>query len=87
MAEAQQFSSTAEIEVERLRSKLLEYEGDAHKSEELIRTVNLMKTQLAEAEVSHRSAQEAVDSKQVSNSHYIVKIEERKGRQFPFVCL
>ena len=66
MAEAQQFSSTAELEVQRLRDKLLEYEGDAHKSEELARTVNLMKSQLAEAEISHRSAQEAVDSKQVS---------------------
>ncbi|GAU89046.1 hypothetical protein RvY_01642 [Ramazzottius varieornatus] len=80
LAEAQQFSSTAEVEVERLRSKLLEYEGDAHKSEELIRTVNLMKTQLAEAEVSHRSAQEAVDSKQkeLAAAQENLKLLERK---------
>lgn len=65
LAEAQQFSTTAESEVDRLRSKLADYEGDAHKSEDLIRELEALRQQLLDAEKSHVVAQKAVESKQV----------------------
>ncbi|OQV23782.1 Neurabin-1 [Hypsibius exemplaris] len=64
LAEAQQFSTTAESEVDRLRTKLIEYEGDAHKSEELARELGSLRSQLSDAEKNHQEAQKAVESKQ-----------------------
>ena len=66
LAEAQQFSTTAESEVDRLRTKLAEYEGDAaHRTDELARELDVLRQQLKEAEASHLDAQRAVEAKQV----------------------
>jgi hypothetical protein len=65
LAEAQQFSTTAESEVDRLRTKLADYQGDAHKSEELLRELDTLRQQLDDAERNHHDAQKAVEAKQV----------------------
>lgn len=65
LAEAQQFSATAEAEVNRLRSILEEYENEKHKSEDLVRELERHSQQLKTAEECQRNAKKAVTDLQV----------------------